>query len=458
MENGEDPRVTRGVSVDYKKLAGYSRDSGKKMETQSVKSVRSRKSSKSVKSKKVVTGKGRGKGGDSRYGDFDSESAKSSTEERLCDLQNEIEDLAPSAGLRYNERKVAEGFQDRLEDSELPANLEDVLFSETKKLHIQQKDVTEERGRRAKRRLELTRLREEIVAAREQAQKDEWEAEALEKENRLKRNRWLIEKRRQELELKKQEEQQAIEMAQLNCAYHDVCKGQTPREIEHGTITTQHDVQIVNADEQEAAMRALFVQKADRCVTHQQSQTMNTQGSMVEDWLSKHSSGVRETGYEEDLDELQSRACAIMADKMNNRPARQTRKSAIKVNAEMDSDTEESEQSELVMSRGVKHLKKLGLVPGGFGRRTEVKEAQEPQMAQARVAGRRQLSNYMGKETSGREVTPERIPDVGGEDVGTCSCGGVKPKVKSGKFAKDISTSGGMASHCGYEVFEKDQL
>ena len=64
---------------------------------------------------------------DSRKGDFDSEEEISSLgleEDRLRGLNSEIEDLQPTFTEKYNEYKVDQGLQDRLEDSELPSNLE----------------------------------------------------------------------------------------------------------------------------------------------------------------------------------------------------------------------------------------------------------------------------------------------------------------------------------------------
>ena len=122
---------------------------------------------------------------DSRKDDFGSEedNMEGSDTVQLVDLRHKIEACKPSMSERYNEYKVDQGLQDRLEDSELPEDLEnEETYEEWKQMHEQQMKATEDRKKRAERQMELTRMREAIVQAREEAKRMEWEADMLEKE------------------------------------------------------------------------------------------------------------------------------------------------------------------------------------------------------------------------------------------------------------------------------------
>ena len=158
--SGEQPVVGRPVrteEIDYKKLAGMSSD-GEKMDRKSMKSGWSNKSNKPTKKKnaeaKLVQS---GDGEDSRAGDFDSEEDSSvDSTRKLCSLQDQIDMLELSLALRYNEYKVAQGTQDRLEDCDLPQDLNDPkVFEQWKELHEEQLKSTKEREQKAVNRLHL---------------------------------------------------------------------------------------------------------------------------------------------------------------------------------------------------------------------------------------------------------------------------------------------------------------
>ena len=163
----------------------------------SVKSVRSEAST----TKKKKTRKGqieteKGDTTDSRQSDFSEEEALlqdclqheeeeesdvislGSDASKLERLQNQIDATEKSVAERYNEFKVQQGELIRVEDIEVPTDIEnEELFNETKKIHEEQMVATKNRAEKAKRRVELLKLKEEIIERWEQAKRDEWEAE-----------------------------------------------------------------------------------------------------------------------------------------------------------------------------------------------------------------------------------------------------------------------------------------
>ena len=103
---------------------------------------------------------------DSRRGDFDSEEdgvSLGSEASHVKELQERIDEIEPLMALRYNEYKVDQGLQDRLEDVDLPENLEDeATYLEWKNLHEKQSKATTDRELWAQRRLELITIGDEI--------------------------------------------------------------------------------------------------------------------------------------------------------------------------------------------------------------------------------------------------------------------------------------------------------
>ena len=168
------------VPTDYRKLAGYDsvQDGGDGKSVKSCKSNKSNKSKASKRSKKVGQEDPRKSSQhqdtelDLTVGDFDNEDeilSVGSDASRLEAIQKQIEMNLPTTGEMYNERKVEEGEQDRLEDVDLPNNLEQQdVYDEWKELHKKQLAATEDREVRSQWVLELIGIREEILEKREQ--------------------------------------------------------------------------------------------------------------------------------------------------------------------------------------------------------------------------------------------------------------------------------------------------
>ena len=136
--------------------------------------------------------------------------------DRLLELDREIEFNKPSVTLKYNEYKVQQGEQERLEDSELPENLdEDEVYDEMVKLHEEQRTATENRQMKAERVLQLMKIRDEIVDMKEKAQEAEWEAEMRDRKNKLERTQRYINRKNEEHALKLAEEKQQLQMLEL---------------------------------------------------------------------------------------------------------------------------------------------------------------------------------------------------------------------------------------------------
>ena len=120
---------------------------------------------------------------DSRAGDFeeyedDEQLSLGSDASKVAKLDGKIDKLAPTWTEQYNEYKCRQGYQARLEDAELPGELDnDMIYQDTKKKHQEQLKATEDREKRAVRRLELEKLREQIIEKREVAKLAESEAQ-----------------------------------------------------------------------------------------------------------------------------------------------------------------------------------------------------------------------------------------------------------------------------------------
>ena len=118
---------------------------------------------------------------------------------------------------KYNEYKVRTGEQERLEDAELPDDLHDEnVFNQLKLLHEEQRNTPENREKRSKKVLELIKIHDEIIEMREKAQANEWEAEKIERKNKLECTQRVIQRKKEELQLKQDEEQQMKEIQELN--------------------------------------------------------------------------------------------------------------------------------------------------------------------------------------------------------------------------------------------------
>ena len=131
------------VQQDYRKLAGME-DEVDEIDKKSHTSRKSTKSQRSVRTNRIKKDKDKDKQNDgniviichsgdmdSRAGDFVVEDmdeevmSLGSDASRLHKLQQQIDDSGVTFAEKYNEYKVKQGHQDRLEDSELPENLHD---------------------------------------------------------------------------------------------------------------------------------------------------------------------------------------------------------------------------------------------------------------------------------------------------------------------------------------------
>ena len=193
------------MSMQQEKQDGKSCKSTKSRKL--VKSTKTNKSGKDITQKSTTKNKGKNpkevvdtsaqEDADSRTGDFEDEDIISlgSDASRIGKIDREMEQLAPTWTEKYNEYKCKQGYQQRLEDAELPQDLEDdAVYNETLKLHQEQLIATEDRGRRSKRRLELSKLRQQILDKHEEAQLAETELELQAMRKQYERRKILLEK------------------------------------------------------------------------------------------------------------------------------------------------------------------------------------------------------------------------------------------------------------------------
>ena len=210
---GENPehRSSRGRTIqqiDYRKLHQGEMDQDDQMSLRLGKSRKSTKLTKSVGS--VKQNKDKDKLVEHECG------SNSSDDGRLDEIDREIEKVKPSLSENYNEYKVQQGLQERLEDAELPHNLEKgQVYDECKDLHERQFQATQDRRRCAQRRLELERIRERIIDKREQAKQDEWEADMIRRRKAMQCAQAEIDRRRRELEMEEMERKQMEEITML---------------------------------------------------------------------------------------------------------------------------------------------------------------------------------------------------------------------------------------------------
>ena len=440
MEENPSSYSLRGrpvPQVNYKEFATWGRDE-MEQDNRSVKSIKSAKSTKSTRSWK---GRKVDKERDAGKSVADHESSEQDSDIELQQLDKEIEANKPSFSEQYNEFKVRQGEQDLLEDADLPEDLDqEETYRKTKDLHLQQKKATTERMKRAEHRLELTRLREEIVETRERARTLEWEADMMEREKRLKANSLMIERRKRERRLKEMEEQQEREYEELNDEYgrktleygkENLIDSDRDSHVSQERMTIGHDKVKSNrrgmqskqsnayqVKERESVMRALFTQQED-AKSKSVKQRNNNKDSQVAEWVSAHSHMAGD-----ELDELQERARKIIAQKTKTRPVRVSAKAKYQ-QAHVDDSSDEEDLGEVT---GVEHLRKLGLVLEKFGEKTLQMENEKKGMQTRSKTGRNNLQNL------GTLEIDSVSGDIDGKG-GDCPCG-ARPKVKSGKFAK----------------------
>ena len=181
-ENPDGNRSVRGrpiKDIDYRKMAGLGSGSDDDHEillgnkpmkkkagggsTKSKKSVNSARLGKNVMPQKQKSEESE----DSREGDFDTDNGSQEHEDRLKEMEKEISELQPSVGEKYNQYKCDIGEQDRLEDCELPEELDkDEVYNNWVALHEKQEVATIERERGADRCLELMKVHNKIIEVR----------------------------------------------------------------------------------------------------------------------------------------------------------------------------------------------------------------------------------------------------------------------------------------------------
>ena len=143
----------------------------------------------------------------------------------------------------------------------------------------------------------------------------------------------------------------------------------------------------------------------------------------MEDWVTTHSHSqmVPISGEEADIEELEQRARRIIEQKKSSRMPRKSVKDALRSRQRDDTETEDDSDTPL-QTTGVRHLKKVGLVPDSFGKRTNKEEMER------HAAKHTGMINPLNIDTDFRFETDSCKLD--------CNCANTKTKVKSGKFAK----------------------
>ena len=343
---------------------------------------------------------------DSRVGDFDQEEVEEdvlsmgSDASKLARIEQEISELEPSMAEKYNEFKVKQGYQVRLEDAELPENLhEDEVYDEVLKLHKEQLAATDDRQKKVLRVNELEKLRDEIVAKRENSKLIEAQRNILRQKAMYLRRKQAIENRKQQKELSKLIELQQQEWEELGMSDEESPQTEEiPAKTVHKSVKAKSQI------------------TKDWVIAHSHS----TGGGRDAPEQTIHR-GTREI----DMDALQLKAQRLVEGKMKHRKAMEQNKTTdheLRTNFTPRS-TQGGGDSEFP-KKGVQHLKKLELIPDTAGmdhRRTNDDENQGNNPLQYRNKFDYGMALY-------DEIETEHAKD-------TC-CQINKTKIKSGRHAK----------------------
>ena len=279
--------------------------------------------------------------GDSRLGDFDDDDVISlgSDASKMDRINNEIQSLEPSMMERYNNYKVQQGELCRLEDSELPDELEKKqVYEESMKQHKEQLKATEHREVRAKRRSKLVELREEIIVKRESAKYYEMEAQLKERRSQLERRQLIIKQRREKMEIDAMWKIQDEEWRQVHDDYNK-------QEANHGKTLP---------DEAEHAAQPI-VNKGSRGKTTMKS-TINPSTSHPSPTITEPQLGSPEA----EIQLLQDKARMLIQKKLVNRNATST-------SAQPTASSAPAREVTASPRKGVQHLRKLQLIPDSAG-------------------------------------------------------------------------------------------
>ena len=177
-------------------------------------------------------------------------------------------------------------------------------------LHQKQLEATKNREMRATRRLELMKMCDEIVEAHEQAKELEWEAEMHGKEQELKKNEKMLERKGREKQMSerlKQQEKEYLELqeTEINGSRRTKSPGNlNPRVHESTKAVNKGCVEVT---------RALFTQGGSKGISQQRTE--------VADWVSTHSQF-----EQEELSDLERCARKIKDNKSRSRPEQLTNK------------------------------------------------------------------------------------------------------------------------------------
>ena len=343
-------------------------------------------------------------------------------------LDEGIEATEVTMAERYGEYKVQQGIHIRIEDMEVPENLDDEgTYNEEKQLHMQQLKASEERAARAKRRVEMLTLKDNIMSKREQSRKDEWLANRLEKERELKMNQIVLERAQQKLdmqELEDMERKQRLEFEKLKQ------RGLSGATLQHASANMSKGINPLNTGLKKPAHSMTSKQTAVRVLDYDGEEA--AQLKRTEQWVASthsHSDGIpfvpgqgKDNGAE--AMDIQGRAEKIIARKKRER-AQGTNKATDIVGATPFLGT--------CPSTGIDHLKKLDIIPDNFGRRTSLleeaaRQEQPLNMNRINTHGNSKCTHELHYNNQSRQI------DQGDEGDETLQV--VRPKVKSGKYAK----------------------
>ena len=243
-----------------------------------------------------------------------------------------------------------------------------------------------------------------------------------EKEKQLEFNRRLIERKKREQQIREEQAAQEYELCKLAEDEHANTSSVTWLQTkEMGQIPLNYSAARVNTQPESAHCAASGSQARVTCALFTEGEWNAlpvAQDNRVDDWVSTHSRVPTE------MDDLQRKARRIMETKERTRQPVMTLRSSLKVKDNEQEIVAAIERKETpLINTGVEHLKRLELVPGGFGK----KAAPVYDVNMSGQTGRNEHLCFDDKiDYDVEQVQPS----------GECACGNTHSKIKSGKFAK----------------------
>ena len=429
-EIGMEPQGSGSETSEdlLKSVAKSTRSTRSKVSRKSSKSRRSAKGKKAVKKVKnqnitTVTNatETAEEDTDSRIGDFDGEESDivslGSATSKVARIDQEMESLAPSAGELYNQYKCDIGDQERLEDADLPENLQDdTVYEETLAVHKKQLAATTEREKKSLRRVELDEMRDEIIVRRERGKKAEWEINMKANRRLIEHNERELQREREKLQVEQTLCEQALAKAQLK-QQHTLLMGSSGQQVVptiSGTMATKS-----------AIKRAKSATKGTAAKEQQ-----------TRDWVSVHSGSVTQERSAHDdnamIDRLQHKAQRLIEQQQSSRKRAQERNKPPEQLPVITSRTKASIGS--CPKPGIPHLRKLGLLPDKAGLTVPEPEIVVDDLEDDEDILLQDIMDNPGKNplkvTTNFEFDNEKLED--------CACNIVpnQGKLKSGKYAK----------------------